>query len=470
MGGLPRDRLYLVQGDPGVGKTTLALQWLLAGARNDERCLYVSLSETREELEAVAASHGWSLDKLNVFELNLGATNFESEEDNTLFHPSEVELAETTKALLREVERVNPTRVVVDSLSEIRLLAQNPLRYRRQVLGLKQFFVGRHSTVMLLDDRTAAATDLQLQSLAHGVLTMEQLSPLYGAQRRRIRVLKLRGVAFRGGYHDCTIETGGVKVFPRLTASENHRPFSQDRFMSGVPALDALMGGGIDAGTSTLLMGPAGTGKSTVALQYAAATAAAGKRVALFAFDESPRTIRARAAAVGILLEEHIASGRIDIRQVDPAEMSPGEFAQIVRGAVEERQASMVIIDSLNGYLHAMPEEQFLTLQLHELLTCLGQLGAVTMMVAAQHGFLGSMQGPVEVSYLADAVMLFRYFEAEGRLRKAVSVLKKRTGAHEQMIRELLISARGVVAGEPLEQFRGVMTGVPSPVEAVRSA
>jgi circadian clock protein KaiC len=463
-GGLPRDRLYLLQGDPGVGKTTLALQWLLDGARNGERCLYVSLSETREELKGVATSHGWALSEIDVFELPMVAADLEASEDNTLFHPSEVELAETTKVLLREVDRVNPSRVVVDSLSEIRLLAQNPLRYRRQVLGLKQAFVGRRCTVMLLDDRTASDGDLQLQSLAHGVIALEQLSPLYGAQRRRLRVLKLRGVGFRGGYHDFTIETGGVRVYPRLVASTHRQTFEPYQLTSGVPALDALMGGGIDGGTSTLLMGPAGTGKSTVTMQYAAAAARAGKRVAMFAFDESPRTVLARAAAVGIELDEHLSNGQIEIRQVDPAELSPGEFVHAVRQSVEERGASLVVIDSLNGYMHAMPEEQFLTLQLHELLTYLGQMGVVTMMVAAQHGFLGSMRGPVEVSYLADAVMVFRHFEAEGRLRKAVSVLKKRTGAHESMIRELVIGPNGVRAGEPLEQFRGIMTGVPTTV------
>lgn len=460
-GGLPRDRLYLLQGDPGVGKTTLALQWLLDGAARGETCLYVTLSETREELLAAAASHGWNLKGIHLFELprpgELG-----TDDENTLFHPSEVELAETIKVLLREVARLSPRRVVFDSLSEVRLLAQNALRYRRQVLSLKQFFIGRGATVLMLDDRTSGEADLQLQSLAHGVLSLEQMSPLYGAERRRLRVLKLRGVAFVGGYHDFTIETGGLAVFPRLVAADHRQDFSAGQLSSGVPEIDALVGGGVDAGTSILLMGPAGTGKSTVAMQYVAAAAKAGQRALIYAFDENQNTISVRTREIGIDLEDHLASGLVEIRQVDPAELSPGEFTHSVRQAVEERQVKLVVVDSLNGYLHAMPEEEFLTLQLHELLMYLAQMGVITMMVVAQHGFVGTIQAPVDVSYLADAVMLFRHFEADGRLRKAISVVKKRTGAHESMIRELTISAEGITVGQPLERFRGVMTGVPT--------
>jgi circadian clock protein KaiC len=460
-GGLPRDRLYLLQGDPGAGKTTLALQWLLQGAAAGERCLYITLSETAEELHQVATSHGWALDALSLFELP-ASTDMSAEADNSLFHPAEIELAETTRLLLDQVERIKPMRVVFDSLSEIRLLSQNALRYRRHVLALKQFFMGRGCTVLLLDDRSSDQADLQLESIAHGVISLDQLEPLYGAHRRRLRVAKLRGVAFRGGFHDFVIERGGLRVFPRLVAANHGRSFSRQKLSSGLAAIDALVGGGLDPGTSTLLMGPAGTGKSTVALQYASAAAAAGMHAAIFTFDESAQTIFTRAGAIGLELERYVKEGRIQIRQVDPAELTPGEFAHAVRDSVEHHAANLVVIDSLNGYLHAMPEEHFLTLQLHELLMYLGQMGATTMMVVAQHGFVGSMQSPIDVSYLADAVMMFRHFETDGRLRKAISMVKKRTGEHESMIRELIIGRTGLVVGRPLEGFRGVLTGVPS--------
>lgn len=463
-GGFPRDKLYLVQGDPGVGKTTLALQFLLAGATAGEVCLYVTLSETGEELRAVAKSHGWSLDGLQLFELPM-ADRIDGDDENTLFHPAEIELAETTRTLLAEVERVKPARVVFDSLSEIRLLSGGALRYRRQVLALKQFFVGRRCTVLLLDDRTSEPGDLQLQSIAHGVISLEQLSPLYGSERRRMRVLKLRGLKFRGGYHDFAMETGGLAVFPRLVAAQHRAGFAREQLACGVPELDALLGGGLDRGTSTLLMGPAGTGKSTVAVQYAKAAAAAGHHAAVFAFDESVATLLVRSAGVGLDLQPDIDAGRIELRQIDPAELAPGEFTHAVREAVEVRGTRLLVIDSLNGYLHAMPEEHFLTLQLHEMLTYLGQMGVITLMVVAQHGLVGtSMESPVDVSYLADSVMVFRHFELGGRLRKAVSMLKRRTGAHESSIRELIISARGLSVSEPLGELQGLLTGVPSVV------
>lgn len=460
-GGFPRDRIYLIQGDPGVGKTTLSLQFLLAGVRAGEPCLYVTLSETREELTAVAKSHGWSLEGISIFELS-PTEGLESEQENTLFHPAEVELAETTRMLLREVERVKPTRVVFDSLSEIRLLSQSALRYRRQVLALKQFFVGRRATVLLLDDRTSEPGDLQLQSLAHGVLSLEQLSPLYGAERRRLRVLKLRGVRFRGGYHDFALQTGGMKVFPRLVAAEGRVAPARATFSSGIAALDRLTGGGLDGGTSTLLMGPAGTGKSTVVAQYLSAAADVGVRSTIFAFDESGATLTLRAESIGLNFRAHIAAGTIEVRQVDPAELTPGEFAHAVKTAVEERNVQLVVIDSLNGYLHAMPEEHFLTLQLHELLTYLGQLGVATLLVVAQHGLVGNeLEAPLDLSYLADSVMLFRHFEVDGRVRKAISMFKRRSGAHEPTIRELRISSAGLTLSEPLEQLRGVLSGSP---------
>jgi circadian clock protein KaiC len=465
-GGLPRDRLYLLQGDPGAGKTTLALQWLLHGAAQGESCLYITLSETEDELREVARSHGWSLDQLALFELP-ASTDMSADADNTLFHPAEVELAETTRLLLAQIERVKPARVVFDSLSEIRLLSQNPLRYRRHVLALKQFFMGRGCTVFLLDDRSSEEGDLQLESIAHGVISLDQLEPLYGAHRRRLRVRKLRSVAFRGGFHDFIIERGGLRVFPRLVAADHRRSFAREKLCSGILALDELVGGGLDPGTSTLLMGPAGTGKSTVAMQYACAATRAGARANIFTFDESSQTIFTRAAGIGLDLEQQVREGRLEIRQVDPAELTPGEFAHAVRDAVEQRKASVVVIDSLNGYLHAMPEEHFLTLQLHELLMYLGQMGATTLMVVAQHGFVGAaMQSPIDVSYLADSVMMFRHFETQGRLRKAISMVKKRTGAHESMIRELVIGSKGLTVGRPLEGFRGVLTGLPGREDA----
>jgi circadian clock protein KaiC len=460
-GGFPRGRLLLVEGDPGVGKTTLALEFLRDGARAGERCVYVTLSETKEELRAVAASHGWSLDGIEVFELAPPGP-LSGDGDNTLFHPSEIELAETTKAVLDVCNQVNPQRVVFDSLSEIRLLAQSALRYRREVLALKQYFAGRSCTVLLLDDRTGEAADGHLQSIAHGVITLEQLAPLYGGQRRRLRVVKLRGVDFRGGFHDFIIRRGGLQVFPRLVAADHNVDFDRKLVSSSLPALDTLLGGGLHRGTSTLLIGPAGTGKSALASHWAVSAAERGERVALYGFDETIPTLMARSSSLGLDVAGHAKAGRIAVRQIDPAEIPPGQFAADVSEEVERRGAKMVIVDSLNGYLHAMPDEAFLVLQLHELLTYLGQRGIVTILVVAQGGLVGpNMTNPTDVSYLADNVLLFRHFEVGGSLRKALSVLKKRTGAHEGEIRELTLSNQGVKLGEPLKHLRGVITGVP---------
>lgn len=463
-GGFTPNRLYLIEGDPGAGKTTLALCYLLEGVKRGEPGMYITLSETREEINAVAASHGWSLDKIHVVELVASEASLTPDSQYTMYHPSEVELGETTQAVLREVERIKPTRVVFDSLSEFRLLAQNPLRYRRQILALKQFFAGRHCTVLLLDDRTSEESDLQVRSIAHGVLTLEQLSPEYGAERRRLRVVKLRGKRYQGGYHDFTIVRGGLEVFPRLVAADDgHGGFKRERVQSGVQPLDDLLGGGLDRGTSTLIMGPAGSGKSTVAVQYALAAASRGERAAIFAFDESRGTLMARSKALGIDLQPQIDAGGIFVQQIDPAELSPGEFVDIVRRQVEQCAAKVLVIDSLNGYLNAMPEEKFLTIQLHELLTYLGQKGVTTILVVAQHGLMGSaMNSPVDVSYLADSVILTRYFEWRGRVKKAISVVKKRSGSHEETIRELWIGEGGIRVGEPLEDLRGVLTGVPA--------
>ena len=460
--GFTPNRIYLIEGDPGAGKTTLALQFLMEGRRLGESGLYVSLSETKEELEGVARSHGWHLDNIHTYELLPSDESLHPDAQSRLFHPSDVELGDTTRAILGEVERRQPTRVVFDSLSEMRLLAQHPLRYRRQVLALKQFFIGRQCTVLLLDDRTAADNDLQLHSLAHGVISLQHLAQEYGAERRRLRIMKMRGSPFRGGYHDFLIRTGGIEVFPRLVAGEHHRRFPLERLQSGVPALDQLVGGGLDRGTSALLMGPAGSGKSTIAAQFMVAAAERGERSAIFTFDESVGTMLARTEGLGIDLKRHMDAGRVRIQQVDPAELSPGEFVHTIRREVEEQRVRVVVIDSLNGYLNAMPEERYLTIQLHELLTYLGQQGIVTMMVVAQQGLLGSgMQTPVDASYLADTVMVLRYFEAQGQLRRAISVVKKRSGAHEDTLRELRLQQGGLWVGEPLTQFHGVLSGTP---------
>jgi circadian clock protein KaiC len=460
-GGVPRHRLYLVEGSPGVGKTTIALQFLREGQRNGEQSLYVTLSETAEELHAVAASHHWSLEGITLYEL--ADVDKAGGDDYTLFHPSEVELNEATRGVLDVVERIKPQRVVFDSLSELRLLARDPLRYRRQILSLKQYFIGRRCTVLLLDDRTSTPTDLQLESLAHGVIDLEQLSPEYGAERRRLRVKKMRGIPFDGGYHDFRITTGGVVVFPRLVASSHHPEFTAETIRSGVPGLDALLGGGLERGSSTLIIGPAGAGKTTIALRYALSAVERGERAAVFTFEEGLGTLHARAAGFGWDLPKHVGSGLLQVEQIDPAQLSPGEFAHRVRAAALEG-ASVVVIDSLNGFLNAMPEERHLSLHLHELLMFLNQAGVASIVVMAQHGFLGSMQSPVDVSYLADSAVMLRYYERAGGLHEAISVLKKRSGPHERTIRDFKLGGpAGVQVGEPLRDLHGVLTGVPSP-------
>jgi circadian clock protein KaiC len=464
-GGFTPNRIYLLEGVPGSGKTTIALQFLLEGLRRGEPVLYVTLSESEVELRAVAQSHGWSLDGVVIRELMPSEDSLRPDDHYTMFHPSEVELTETTKAILSDVERVRPSRVVFDSLSELRLLAGNPLRYRRQILALKQFFGDKCCTVLLLDDMTSTNHDLQVQSIAHGVVRLEQLYPEYGAERRRLIVLKYRGIRFRGGYHDFVIRWGGIDVFPRLVAGERRQEIQALRMPSGIAQLDALIGGGIEGGTSTLFIGAAGTGKSSIATQFVASAAARGQDSALFVFDESVHTLLTRSAGLGIDLQKHVESGRVKIRQVDPAELSPGEFAHSIRLAVEVERVSIVVIDSLNGYLNAMPGERFLIIQLHELLTFLGQAGVATLLVAAHQGLIGShMTSPVDASYLADAVVLLRYFETNGEVRQAISVVKKRGGAHERTIRELRLEAGKITVGEPLREFRGVLTGVPQEV------
>ncbi len=463
-GGLPAHRLYLVEGTPGSGKTTMALRFLLDGAARGERVLYITLSETREELHAVASSHGWDLAGIDLFELASADAVLGPGREQSVLHSWEVELGGTIRLIQAEVERVDPRRVVFDSLSEMRLLAQNSLRYRRQVLALKQFFAGRKTTVVLVDDLTSfgGGRDEQLHSLCHGVITLERLTLGFGASRRRLQVQKLRGVPFVGGYHDLVIDVGGIRVFPRLTALDHHAPFVGDPTPSGVPQLDALFGGGPLRGTTTLISGPSGTGKTTLSLQYAHAACQRGECVTLYEFDERVGTLLLRARTMGLELQSHIDRGLLLIRQVDPAEISPGEFTALVKSEVEERNARMVIVDSLNGYVAAMLEEQQLILQMHELLSYLNQQGVVTFLLNPQMGLMGTMStSTVNVSYVADAVLLLRFFEAGGRLRKAISVLKNRGGPHEDAIRELRIDANGVRVGEPLTDFKGVLTGTP---------
>ena len=459
-GGLPSEHVYLLQGDPGAGKTTLALQFLLEGRRTGERGLYIALGETRAELEEVAASHGWSLDGIDIFELTDGDGAASS--NYTMFHPSEVELGETTRRLTEAVAALKPSRLVFDSLSEMRLLARDTLRYRRQILALKHFFIGKGCTVLLLDDGTSEVGDIQLQSVTHGVITMEHLSPEYGGERRRIRVVKLRGVAFRGGYHDFKIERGGITVYPRLVAADHRETVKQEQISSGVPGLDALCGGGLDRGSSTLLLGPAGTGKSTIAVQFAVAAARRGERSTIFAFDEGIATLFTRTAGLGMPLEVHVKAGLVRVIQIDPAELAPGQFSHCVQREVADG-SRIVVIDSLNGYLNAMPEERFLVIQMHEILSYLSQRGVVTLMTLAQHGLLGDRMGsPVDLSYLADSALLLRYYEAGGAVHKAVSMIKKRHGPHEKTIRAFEIGRSGLAVGPPLTSFRGVLTGVPT--------
>jgi circadian clock protein KaiC len=461
-GGLPTNHLYLLDGEPGAGKTTLALQFLLEGARLGERGLYVTLSESRLELAGVAASHGWCLDSVEVFELAGDESESEAEE-YTLFHPAEVELQQTMSAVFEVVERVQPARVVFDSLSEMRLLARDPLRFRRQILSLKQFFSGRECTVLLLDDKSAPDGDMQLHSLAHGVIVLEHLAMEYGAERRRLQVTKLRGVRFWGGYHDFRITTGGIAAYPRIRSQVPREMASPGALPSGNAELEALLGGGLSRGTSTLITGAAGTGKTVLSLQYVCAAVARGERVRLYMFDERITTFRMRADGLKMDLSDAIRDGRLTLVQVEPAEMSPGEFANDIMRAVEQDGVTLIVIDTINGYMNAMPDERQLGVQLHELLSYLANHGVTSILTLVQHGiFGGHVQEDAEVSYLADTVVLLRYFEFKGAVRGAISVVKKRSGAHERTIRECRVQQGGLMVGAPLVEFQGVLTGVPA--------
>jgi circadian clock protein KaiC len=460
-GGLERARTFLVEGSPGTGKTTIALQFLLAGAALGERCLYVTLSETEDELRATAASHGWDLAGVEIYELVPPENLLDEEQQQSLLYSSDLELGETTRRIFEAFEHARPDRVVIDSLSEIRLLAQSSLRYRRQILALKHYFARSGATVVMLDDLTTDTNDKTVHSVAHGVIRLEELAPDYGAERRRMRVIKYRGRRYRGGYHDFTILTGGVHVYPRLVSAEHKSDFARDLVTTDTPELNKLLGGGIERGSSVLVLGPAGTGKSLLVLTFIATAVARGERAAMFVFDEEIGTLVQRARALGIDLAAMVEAGGLTLEQVDAAELTPGEFSARVRRCVEEHEAQTVVVDSLNGYQAAMPGEQALVLHLHELLQYLNRRGATTFLTVAQHGLVGGMSTPVDVTYLADTVILLRYFEALGRVRRAISVMKKRTGPHEDTIREYQIGARGITLGEPLTSFQGVLGGVP---------
>ena len=461
-GGLPTNHLYLLDGEPGTGKTTLALQFLLEGVAKGERGLYVTLSESKAELTAVANSHGWDLTGIEIFELSK-ENALDIEQGYTIFHPAEVELQQTVDEVLKVVERHNPARVAFDSLSEMRLLAREPLRFRRQILALKQFFSGRDCTVILLDDKTAPEGDLQLHSLAHGVVVLEHVALEYGSERRRLQVTKVRGIRFRGGFHDFRILTGGIEVYPRVLQDEPRVNVTGDTLRSGSVPLDKLLGGGLTCGTSTLITGAAGTGKSVLCTQFARSEIKRGKRVLFYLFDERMATFTLRAASLEMDMEEARQSGQLKMTQVEPTELSPGEFASQVVRAVEEDKCSLVIIDSINGYMQSMPEERLLPIQIHELLSFLSNNGVTCIMTLVQHGIFGNpVDEAVEVSYLADTVILMRYFEVSGTVRQAISVVKKRSGDHERTIRECKVQKGGLFVGEPLRDFQGVLTGVPN--------
>jgi circadian clock protein KaiC len=461
-GGLTKNRVYLVEGTPGTGKTTLALQFLLEGLKLGEKGLYITLSETSGELHSIAESHGWSLDELSLFEL-VNDMGLDPDSEQSILHPSEMELGETTRSVMQKVDEQAPARIVFDSLSEMRLLAQNPLRYRRQILALKHYFASRHCTVLLLDDKTSEPGDQQLHSIAHGVISLEQIAQEFGAERRRLRVIKMRGIKFRGGFHDFVLETGGIRVFPRLVAAEHHRNFEPTISPTGSSGLDRLLGGGLVPGTSTLISGPSGIGKTTTAIRCVLSALERGQRAAYYLFDEGLGTLIARSTALGMDIRAYIDSGQLAVHHIDPAELAPGQFTHMLRCAIDEDSSTFVVIDSLNAYLQAMPGEKFLLLQMHEMLTYLSQQGITTLLVLGQHGVIGDMHSDVDLSYLSDATISFRFFEASGQIRTAVFVIKSRTNDHQRTLHEFrLSSGQGIQVGEALENFEGILTGLPT--------
>lgn len=460
-GGLTPHRMYLVEGAPGTGKTTLALQFLLKGVEEGQRGLYITLSETRAELIAVAQSHGWDIGGFNILEL-VSDEGLDPQYEQTVLHPAEVELGETVRNVIQQVEELKPSRIVLDSLSELRLLSQNPLRYRRQILALKRYFATRECTVLLLDDNSSDPGDVQLHSIAHGVVSLDNLVRDYGGNRRRTRIAKMRGIKFREGYHDLTLDTGGIRVYPRLVAAEHHAQFGTEAISTGTQGLDALLGGGLIPGTNALMIGPSGVGKTTTVVSCLIAALERGERCVYYVFDETLVTLTIRCATLGMHLAPHVESGLLTLRQIDPAEISPGEFASDVRRSVEQDGARFVAIDSLNAYLQAMPGERYLLLQMHELLGYLNQQGVITMLVLGQHGIIGEVQTDIDISYLSDVVVLFRYFEHHGEVLTAVTAVKSRANAHERSIRQFRLGSNGVEVGEALRDFEGILSGLPT--------
>jgi circadian clock protein KaiC len=459
-GGLAPHRMYLVEGAPGAGKTTLALQFLLRGVAQGESCLYITLSETRAELQSVAASHGWDVSELTIVEL-VSDEGLDPRYEQTVLHPAEVELGETVRDVIQRVDALKPSRMVFDSLSELRLLSQDSLRYRRQILALKRYLATRACTVLLLDDNSGEPGDLQLHSLAHGVLSLDNVTHAYGGERRRLRIAKMRGTKFRDGYHDFTLDTGGIRVYPRLVAAEHHADFAPRALGTGTPGLDDLLGGGLIPGTNALMIGPSGVGKTTTVVSCLLAALARGERCVYYLFDETLRNLLVRSASLGMDLAPYLKSGLLTLRQIDPAEISPGEFASDVRDAVEHHQVKYVAIDSLNSYLQAMPGERYLLLQMHELLGYLNQQGVVTMLVLGLHGIVGDLHNDIDISYLSDVVVLFRYFEHKGEVLSAVTAVKSRASAHQRSIRQFRLGADGIEVGGALHDFEGVLSGLP---------
>lgn len=460
-GGFTRDRLYLIEGSPGSGKTTLALQFLLEGVKQGESSLYITLSETAVELEAVASAHGWSLDGIHIHEVLPSENILDPDQQYSIFHPSDVEMGSTMRGMLDVIDQVKPTRLVLDSLSELQLLAANPLIYRRQVLAFKQFITSRACTTLFLDDRTPNDGDLKVRSIAHGVISMRRSTTDYGGIRRRLEVIKYRGVAFREGLHDYKIEYGGIVIFSRLVAAESRELLKRSQFVSGIKELDSLLGGGIEEGTSTLISGPPGTGKSTLAAQFVWSGLQQGHKAAMFLFEESISNFLNRSDSLNINLRAHLEDGRLSLTQVDPAQLTPGEFLHIVCKHADEG-AKVIVIDSLNGFLQAMPSEKLLGTHMRELLTYLGQRGVITLLVGVQQGMVGgNMMSSVDASYLADNVILLRHFEASGEVQQAISIFKKRGSHHERTIRRISINSNGVQIGPVLKDFHGILTGVP---------